>query len=228
MQCVILAAGRGTRMGYLCENCPKPMLPILGKPKLEYTIEQLPEFVDEVIVVIGYLGEQIRSYFGEYFSGRRMRYVQQTELDGTGGAVHLTKSMVRGKFFVLMGDDLYRREDLERLAQHELSVLAYEVENASAYAVLELDNCGRLIAIQEVPHTSSSCLVNTAAYVLNELFFARPLVPKSLNSSEYGLPQTLAKMAGEHDVFVEKATTWFPIGTPEALEEANEKILFFQ
>jgi len=71
MQCVILVAGRGTRMGKLTDSCPKPMLPIKGKPKLVYTLENLPEEIDEVILVIGYLGEQIRNFFGDEYNGLR-------------------------------------------------------------------------------------------------------------------------------------------------------------
>lgn len=117
MQCVILAAGRGVRMGELTDRVPKPMLTIQGKPKLAHTIEQLPQEVSEVILVIGYLGDQIRSFFGEEYDGRKIRYVEQPEFNGTGGAVDLVKNMVNGKFLVVMGDDLYLKRDLEKLLQ---------------------------------------------------------------------------------------------------------------
>jgi len=227
MQCVILAAGRGTRMDHLCDDCPKPMLPIQGKPKLAYTIEELPSVIDEVILIVGYLKEQIMDFFGEEYDGKKIRYVEQKELNGTGGAVHLVKDMVQGKFLVVMGDDLYMKCDLERMMQYDLSVLVVEVEEAQKYAVLEVDEDNTLKRIVEVPHTSSSHLVNTAAYVLSEDFFTYPLVPKSLGSSEVGLPQTLVQMQDKHDIYVEKATDWFPIGTPEALEEAQIKIKDF-
>ena len=50
MQAVILAAGRGTRMRELCDSCPKPMVPILGKPLLEWRLETLPTEITEVII----------------------------------------------------------------------------------------------------------------------------------------------------------------------------------
>ena len=59
MQAVILAAGRGVRMGKLTENTPKPMLSLFGKPMLEWKLEMLPRVIDEVIFVIGYYGSQI-------------------------------------------------------------------------------------------------------------------------------------------------------------------------
>src|SRR3989344_2319987 len=167
MQAVILAAGRGVRMGKLTENCPKPMLPIQGKPKLEYSLRTLPDAVTEVILVVGYLGDVIREYFGAEFCGRRVRYVDQRELNGSGGAIHRVKDMVEEKLLVLMGDDLYRKDDLERLIRHDLAVLACEMEDSSQFGVLETDDRCNLAGIIEQPHAPENKLVNAAAYVLN-------------------------------------------------------------
>lgn len=225
MQAVILAAGRGVRMGDLTDHCPKPMLPIGGKPKLEYSLRALPDAVTEVILIIGYRGDMIREYFGGEFDGRTIRYVEQRELNGSGGAIHLTKDMIEGKFLVLMGDDLYRREDLERILKHDLSVLACEMEDSSQFGVLEIDGRGRLVSIVERPHSPEYTLVNTGAYVLSGDFFEYPLVP--ISDKESGLPQTLVQMSDKYDIVVERTTTWFPIGSPEALEKAQTKIKEF-
>ena len=63
MQAIILAAGKGTRMRPLTYDMPKAMLPVKGKPVLEYTISFLPEEIDEIIIVINHLGDQIKNYF---------------------------------------------------------------------------------------------------------------------------------------------------------------------
>ncbi|MGB5019027.1 MAG: sugar phosphate nucleotidyltransferase [Candidatus Moraniibacteriota bacterium] len=222
MQCVILAAGRGVRMGALTEQTPKPMLPIRGIPKLEYTLRALPVEVTEVVFIIGYLGEKIREHFGKSFDGRRITYVEQEKLNGSGGAMHLVKDVVRGKFLVIMGDDLYRREDLEKLMQHDLAVLACEVEDSNPFGVLETDVDGKLLSIIERPHDGTVKLVNTGAYMLHENFFQYPLV--SISETEYGLPQTLVSMRDQYTIAVEQTKTWFPIGTPEALAEAERVI----
>jgi len=125
MQCVILVAGRGTRMGKLTSDCPKPMLPIKGRPKLVYILENLPEEIDEVILVIGYLGEQIRNFFGDEHNGLRIKYIEQKELNGSAGAVSLTKNFITDKFLVLMGDDLYLKDDLEKVLVYDWALLAY-------------------------------------------------------------------------------------------------------
>jgi NDP-sugar pyrophosphorylase family protein len=225
MQGVILAAGRGVRMLELTEHCPKPMLLIHDKPKLEYTLDTLPNAITEIIVVIGYRGDMIRAYFGDIHKGKPIRYVEQTELNGTGGTMHLIENIVEEKFLVLMGDDLYRKDDLERMLAHDLSVLACEVEDSSQFGVLEIDRDGKLVKIIERPHASEYTLVNAGAYVLNSHFFEYPLVP--ISEKEFGLPQTLVQMRDKHDIIVERTKHWFPIGSPEALREAQKRITEF-
>jgi len=227
MQCVILAAGRGVRMGALTENCPKPMLPILGKPLLEWKLATLPEAVDEVIMTVGYLGEQIEAYFGNEWNGKKMHYVHHEKLDGTGGSIDLVykTGLLSFPALVMMGDDLYLKEDLERLMKHDLAVLACEIKDSSQFGVLQTDEDGRLIKIMEKPHPIEYTLVNTGAYILNQHFFEYPLVP--ISEKEFGLPQTLVQMRDKYDIVVEKTKTWFPIGTPEALETAQTKIKKF-
>ncbi len=209
-------------MGALTEHTPKPMLPIRGIPKLVYTLRALPSEITEVIFVIGYLGDQIREYFGKSWGGKRIVYVEQENLDGTGGAICLVKDLVRGKFLVINGDDLYLREDLDRLMDYDLAVLACEVEDATPFGVLQIDASGKLLSIVERPHDGTVKLVNTGAYMLSEYFFHYPLV--SISDTEYGLPQTLVSMRSDFDIAVEQTKTWLPIGTPEALAEAERMI----
>ncbi len=209
-------------MGALTEQTPKPMLKVRGIPKLVYTLRALPSEITEVIFVIGYLGDQIREYFGQSFEGRRVSYVKQEKLDGSGGAIHLVRDVVRGKFLVIMGDDLYRREDLEKLMNHDLAVLACVVEDSNPFGVLETTADGQLVSIVERPHDGTVKLVNTGAYMLHENFFQYPLV--LISEMEYGLPQTLVSMRDKYAIAVETTKTWFPIGTPEALAEAERAI----
>ena len=82
MQAVILAAGNGTRLRPITNHVPKPMIKIGNKTLLEYNIDNLPSEVDEIIFVIGYLGEQIKDYFGSEFKGKKIKYVEQKELLG--------------------------------------------------------------------------------------------------------------------------------------------------
>ena len=220
MQAVILAAGRGTRMRPLTYDIPKAMLPLRGKPILEYTLSFLPSFVDEIIIVINYLGEHIQEYFGEKFNGRKITYILQDKLNGTGGAIHNCRHLLRDKFLVIMGDDLYHKKDIENACNYDLCALAYEVEDPTRFGVFRIDDNSNLLEVVEKPETKDNKMANIGVYTLSKKFFDYDLVPVS--QAEFGLPQTLAKMAKDYPVKILKAKLWHPIGYPEDLQKAEE------
>src|SRR3989338_3796895 len=131
MQAVILAAGKGTRLRPLTFKTPKPMVLLNGKPILERTLHQLPKEIDEVIMVIGYLGNKIKKYFGSNFAGKRIKYVVQKEQLGTFHALKQAKKFLKNEFLILMADDIYSKKDLINLAKNEQAVLAREVSGPS-------------------------------------------------------------------------------------------------
>lgn len=225
MQAIILAAGKGTRMRPLTYDIPKPMLPVLEKPILEYTLSFLPKEIDEVIFVVNYLGDHIQKYFGNKFGGRRITYVKQETLNGTGGAVHCCKDLIRENFLVLMGDDLYHRNDLIEMIEFPFAILALEVDDCSKFGVFKIDKNQHLVDIIEKPKEGGKGLANIGAYVLNKKFFDYPLV--SVSKTEFGLPQTLALMAQDENIKILTARDWFPIGNPEDLGKAEEAVKRF-
>lgn len=222
MQVVILAAGKGTRMNHLTKNNAKPMLKIYGRPVLEYKIDALPKEIKEIVFVVGYYREQIMNHFKNNYKGRKITYIIQENLNGTGGAVHLAKGMLQDKFLVLMGDDLYHKQDIKKLLKHKLAVLVCEVDDPSKFGIVEKDKKGNVIKIIEKPKHSKNRLANVGAFVLNKDFFKYDLV--SVGNGEFGLPQTLAAMSKDYPIKVEKARIWQPIGCPKDLEKA-EKVL---
>lgn len=220
MQCVILAAGRGTRMGELTDDIPKPMLSVLDMPVLAHKIRMLPKIIEEVILVVGYKKEIIKEYFGTKWQGRKIAYVEQTELNGTAGAIHLVKNIVRGRFLVTMGDDLYHPDDIEKIMQHSLALLGYYTQDASSFGLVTIDDENNLVGVVERPHALGEGLVNTGAYVLNTDFFKYP--PVKISDTEFGLPQTLVIMSQESPVKVEMTQKWLPVGNPDDLVLAEQ------
>ncbi len=225
MQAVILAAGRGERMGKLTENCPKPMLLIKNKPKLAWTLENLPEEISEVILIIGYLGEQIKSFFGKNYAGRKIKYVEQKKLNGSAGAVQLAQPLIKDKFLVLMGDDLYLKSDLGKMLKEDWAILVKKVREAERFGLVSQDKGGYLTGVIERPHNQKEGLINTGAYVLQPEFFQAKLVP--ISETEYGLPQTLVSIYPKYKTKLIKATKWQPVGSPKDLKLAEERIREF-
>ncbi len=106
MQAVIMAGGKGTRLASVTKNIPKPMVPVGGKPLLEYQIENLKENgIRDVILIVGYLGEVIRDYFGDgsKFGVNISYYTEEIPL-GTAGALAKIINHLEECFFLVFGD----------------------------------------------------------------------------------------------------------------------------
>lgn len=227
MQAVILAAGRGTRMGALTETVPKPMLRVSGKTLLEHKFDALTEDIDEVIIIVGYLGNVIKDHFGEEYHGKRLRYiVQENIVGGTADALWQARTFLHGRFLVMMGDDIYAQEDVERsLKVHTdaWTILVQEVSEASSGGFVTLNTGGRIIGIAEGAHAGSG-LMNTNMCTMDTRVFDFPMVPKAEGSNEFGLPQTVLVAAHTLNIPVYPIQTnfWLQISAPEDLKRAEE------
>jgi len=226
MQAVILAAGRGTRMRHLTRELPKSMLKIKGKPLLEHKLLTMPLKIKEVVIVVGYCGEHIIKHFKQYYAGKRIIYVFQMNKNGTGGALHLAKTVLRDKFLVMMGDDFYHPKDISQIAKHDLAIMGHEVTDSSQFGIIKTNNYGHMVDVIEKPKRTKFNLANTGLYMLNRNFFDYDLVP--IGGGEFGLPQTLAKMSQKHKIKVEKARLWHPISCPGDLKKAEEVVHLFR
>jgi bifunctional UDP-N-acetylglucosamine pyrophosphorylase/glucosamine-1-phosphate N-acetyltransferase len=223
MQAVILAAGEGTRMRPLTYEVPKPMLQVQGKPLLAYTIELLPLEITEVIMVVGYLGDQIKSYFKDNYLGKKITYVEQRELLGTGHALGLCKDILEDRFLVLAGDDMFCADDLVRALTYPRCLFAKEAlaEEKRNYGLFTIDAEGNLVDIIEKElEPGEKGLVFISLAVLDKNFFKYDLVPIK-GGKEYGLPQTVVKMAQDFPVKIVKTNYWLPIGYPDDLKRAE-------
>ena len=123
MKAVILAAGRGTRMGGLTEECPKPMLRVEGRPILEHILEGvLAAGIREVCLVTGWRAEVIESHFGDGSRwGARIVHVRQEVQDGTGRAPEVARPFVGESDFLLTYGDILVRPDTYQRMRHRWS-----------------------------------------------------------------------------------------------------------
>jgi mannose-1-phosphate guanylyltransferase/phosphomannomutase len=183
MQVVILAGGKGARMGDLTREIPKPLLPIAGKPILEHQIELAKRYRHtDFVLLTGYQGEKIVDYFGD---GSRwdvtIRYQQETAPLGTGGALLGAEHLLENIFFVLYGDIVFDM-DLDALSafhgrKGSLATLVVH-PNSHPYDsdLLEIDGDDRVTVFHRKPHESGSCyrnLVNAGLYVVSRGLLSR-------------------------------------------------------
>jgi UDP-N-acetylglucosamine diphosphorylase/glucosamine-1-phosphate N-acetyltransferase len=221
MQALILAAGKGERLRPLTETLPKVMLPVANKPILQHNMEQLHGLVKEIIVVVGCKQEVVRRYFGSTFKGIPITYVTQPEQLGTGHALLQARDRIDGKFVMMMGDDLYRRDDIEKCVRHDLSILTIEGDTRNFGGCIAEGE--RLKDIVEKSPKPVSKLVNTGLYVLDERIF-REKTRKSPRG-EYEATDAIKSLASKAEIKVVRGSFWEPVAYPWKLLEANRTIL---
>lgn len=224
MQCVILCAGKGTRMRPLTETTPKPLIKVCGKPLLQHVVEALPGEVDELILVVGYRQEQIREYCGDTFCGRKVQYVAQADFSGgTGDALMCAKELVHGTFMFMYADDIHGPAALATAATHLHAMLATTSDHPQDFGVLEQNEDGTLKAIIEKPSNPPSNLVNIGGFVLHESIFNY----QAAVSEEHGevlVTDMLTAYAADHPVVIVEQDQWLPVGKPGDIA-ATEEIL---
>ena len=233
MIAIILAAGRGTRMGALTESIPKPMLEVCGKNLITWKLEALPEEITEIVIVVGYMREQIIECFGTSWNNKKIAYVIQENLTGTGGALELCKEllMYEERFLVLMGDDIYDPIDLKKLIKNTYSILVADNGESGRkktwQVFFDVDN--NLEEIHQTVEEKTSTFINAGAYCLGQEYFLAGL--QMMGNGEYSIPHTLVAMISgskESDspikMQVVMAKKWLQLTDPESIIEAEKYV----
>ena len=176
MQVVILAGGKGTRLGDLTRSVPKPMVPLAGKPIIQYQIELARRCgFTQLILLTGHLGEVIENYFGDGRDwGVSIRYCRESVPLGTAGALKEIEDCLEDDFLVFYGD-MVMNVDLGELARFHadhkpLATLVVHPNNHPEESdLVEIEADGRVKAFHPKPRTGEryyrNC-ANAALYVL--------------------------------------------------------------
>lgn len=233
MKAVLLAAGRGARLGALTESTPKPLLDVGGKPIIARIIDGLADAgANDITVVTGYLGDQIEAALGDGGKwGVRIRTARQPDVNGTATALSLVREWLGDEpFFVGWGDIVvdpanYRRV-IEGAAGTGAALGLNHVDDPWAGAAVYLDGMMRVTRLVEKPPKgqSSTTWNNAGLHVLPPAIWKYIEALKPSARGEYELPQAIAAMidAGVPVTGVPIEGPWFDIGTPENLAAARE------
>ena len=228
MQAIILAAGEGSRMRPLTICRPKVMLPVGGKPFLEWTVCRAKiAGINDFVFVVGYRSESVMDHFknGDDF-GVRIDYAFQEEQQGTGHALMTAEDLAANRFLVLNGDVLTDTTSLKRIIETDgPAVAAKRVSDPSRYGVLEVSE-GAVRSVVEKSPSPPSDLANAGIYLLDErIFDVLREVPVSVRG-ERELTDGLNFLSSQGaKLSVVDIEDWIEIGRPWDLLDANEKIL---
>lgn len=220
MDAVILAAGLGTRLRPYTLTTPKPLLPVQGRPLLDWTLAALPPQVERLIVVVHYLAEQVETYLRQQTHQRHWQTVFQDQPQGTGDALRRCQTCVRSdRFLVLNGDDLYAAADLEALAACAAGLLCHKVTEPRKFGIAFRKEDGTLERLVEKPDLEGPQLANTGAYL-----FPRSVFQFHIERSprgEYEITDYVSLLAQRQPVQIVEASFWLPIGTEQAWRQAE-------
>lgn len=221
MKAVILAGGRGSRLHPHTIDTPKPLLSLEGDQViLDHVFDNLPDQIDEILLVTNYLAEQIVDHVNNHDSHRNISCHKQTERRGTMDALYAVKDAVgTDRFLVLNGDDLYQKSELESFINSGTNFGVSKRIMPPAYYAMDVDNAGVINGFrpQTTEELANGALVATGAYVLDSFIF--DIEPQVLKSGEIGLPQTFLKSSSPIQAF--EFQYWQPVNTLDDLESVR-------
>jgi glucose-1-phosphate thymidylyltransferase len=233
VRAIIPVAGMGTRLRPHTHTQPKALMHVAGKPILAHIVDELVGLgIDEVVFVVGYLGEKIEGYVRERYADLRTFFVAQGEALGNGHAVYVAREFLDETPVLIIFGDTIVRSDLTGLVRGRESLVGVkEVADPRRLGVVELDGDGYVRRLVEKPEHPPSNLAVIGAYFMRD---GRPLrtalerlVREDRRSrGEFWLADGLQLMieAGEQ-MGVFPVEHWYDCGTAEALLEANRDLL---
>ncbi len=233
MKAVVMAGGFGSRIQPLTNSRPKPMLPIMNKPMMEYTMMMLKDLgISEFIVLLYFKPEIIQDHFkdGSDF-GIKITYIVPDDDYGTAGAVKLAQEAIGDENFIIISGDLVTDFDFQKLfdfhksKKSKLSIGLTSVENPLQFGVVIANEDDVIEKFLEKPSWGEvfSDTINTGIYIIepeilnyipkNENFdFAKDLFPLLM---EQKVPLMAHNLSGY----------WRDVGNPESYREVYEDIL---
>lgn len=194
MKVVIIAGGKGTRIASVNSEIPKAMIPVCGKPIIEHEVELCKRYgFTDFLFIIGHMGEQISSYFGDGGKwGVSIEYFQETQPLGTAGALGYLKNRLTEDFFVLYGDTIVDFDMLAMLRFHQekqaaATLFLHPNDHPYDSDIVELDGEGRVVKFANKPHPDgfvSKNVVNAALFIFS---------PSILEQIEVGVKSHIEK-----------------------------------
>lgn len=227
MQVVILAGGLATRLRPVTETIPKAMVPVAGRPFLEYQIDFLKKNgVTDLVLCVGYLSEKIEQYFGNGDEfGVTIQYVHDGDrLLGTAGALKRAESLLQGNFFVMYGDSyvfLNFKDVYSTFINSNIPAIMVIFKNDNNY---DMSN----VAVEKgkVIRYDKKNVIGDLVYIDYGVFvFSKSILDLIPRDQEYQLETVIHYLIQKKDLGVYEATKrFYEIGSHKGLEDFTRYI----
>lgn len=236
LKAIILSAGEGSRMRPLTLTKPKTMLPVAGKPIIQYNIESLRDNgITDILLIVRYKEEMVRNYFGDGSDfGVNIFYKTQKDFLGTANAISYGEDFIDDSIIVLNGDIILDDEIIHEIIKKynyltpDTLMLLTEVEDPSAFGVVEIEN-GNIKNIVEKPkrEEAPSNLVNAGIYIFNKDIFDKIRKTEISERGEYEITDSVSLQIKDNKTVIGHKTSkdWIDVGRPWELIEVNEDLI---
>jgi dTDP-glucose pyrophosphorylase len=234
---ILLAAGRGTRLGALTADRPKPMVPLLGKPVLEHILTRLAAVgLREFVLVVGYHAEVIEAHFGDGSRwGWSIAYAMQPTPNGTGAALLAARDLADdgssslASYGDIITDEAHYRTILDDFSAAPCAAVVginHVADVSAGSSVSREGNRVTRVTEKPPPGTAASHWNLAGASVFSPGIWPSLAALKPSARGEYELTDAIQSLisSGQEVRAREFNGFWSDIGTPEALKEAEAQL----
>jgi len=225
MMAFFLAAGHGKRLRPLTEKIPKCLVPIRGRPLIEYWLDLFEKYaINDILISANYLYREIESYLSKHGRGKiNISYFYEEPLLGSGGTIKVSEKAL-GKetdFFIIYADNL-TTVDLGKMlsfhAQHSkpLTLGVFKSDSPCDSGIVNVDDSGVVTRFEEKPRNPKSDLAAAGLYIARRKIFSYFPVMNNFDLGHDVFPGMIGNM-----VAYEIKEYFIDIGTPEHYEKAN-------
>jgi len=239
MKAMVLAAGQGTRLRPLTDNLPKALVPVAGRPMIDYALLLLRHYgIRDVIINLHHFGEQIERHLGDGKDfGLKIIYSNEPELLDTGGGLLKAKPFLDdGTFIVINTDALIDLNLADLIAFHKnvnaaATLVLRPDENADRYGSMDIDERDKICRFLNTkapnpPSGPTRKLMFTGVQILEPSVFSfmdNDVEPRKFGTTKQTYPRMLA--AGEALYGFHFEGFWQDLGTPERIKFVEENLV---
>lgn len=233
MKAIIPVAGAGTKLRPHTYTQPKALIPMAGKTVLSIIVDQLKDAgINEFIFIVGYLGDKIQDYVKASYPTIQAHFVYQTDRQGIGHALKLTRNIVdNDEIFVVLGDTICEYNVREVLDSPFSMLGVKKVDDPRDFGVAEMDSEGHVAHVVEKPHIPKSNMALVGIYKIKETEMLFQCLETNIlqglrTHGEYSITDALdcmIKKGAQCKAF--KVESWFDCGKKETLLESNATLL---
>ncbi len=222
---VVLAGGLGTRLRPVVKGTPKVMAPVNGRPFMCYLLDWLRlQGLRRVVLCTGYLGRQVREYFGNSYNDLQLFYTVEKKPLGTAGAIKPALPMVDSQHLLVLNGDSFCPLNLEEFFKWHVgkgamaSMVTTFCRNAGRFGSVSFDGQGKVIGFYEKSRKGNAAWINAGIYLFETAFISR-ILKAGPSSMELDI---LPELVGNGLFAYPNLEEFIDIGIPEDYMRASD------